>query len=239
MTSTAQVLVLSPDQSLLQVATSSARALGHEALHALATPEAQRILDRVRVDLICIDSLVPQDELQALWRWLVSVRDNATPSVLLMAPPSAATMRSLLPSFFRQQRDGLVTKPIDAPTFTKELARVLDDAVIAPRPDVLRVGSLQLDRIRRRLRLRDRNAVALTPTETKLMSALMGRPGEYFTADTLLDRVWGFPEGTGGAEIVRAHVSNVRRKLRDSDADPMLIRNTPNQGYTFEAVAKD
>ena len=65
----------------------------------------------------------------------------------------------------------------------------------------------------------------------------MEQPGTYVSAEALLQQVWGFPAGTGGAEIVRAHVSNLRRKLRSHGEDPQLLRTIPYQGYAF-VVAK-
>ena len=71
--------------------------------------------------------------------------------------------------------------------------------------------------------------------EFKLLRCLMQRAGEFISAEELLEQVWGYAAGTGGPEIVRAHVSNVRRKLRDAGEDPLLLRTLPYKGYGFAA----
>ncbi len=238
MQSSSQLLVLSPDSSILQTASSSVSSLGHDALQARTASEAQVALSRVHVDLICLDSVVPNDELEHLWQWLASLAstksksERATPPVVLMAPPSTSVLPSTLPGFFEPRRDGLVTKPIDRAGLAQEISRVL---AARGREDgaLLRVGTVTLDRTNQQRVFAGGQTIGLTPTELRLLSALMERAGEYVSPQTLLQQVWGFPPETGGAEIVRAHISNVRRKLRTLGEDPRLIRSIPYRGYAF------
>ena len=128
MGSSSQLLVLSPDSTILQTASSSVSSLGHDALQARTAGEAQAALSRVHVDLICFDSVVPEDELEHLWQWLASTassHERPTPPIVLLAAPSATALPSTLPGFFEPNRDGLVTKPIDRAGLAQEIARVL------------------------------------------------------------------------------------------------------------------
>lgn len=99
--------------------------------------------------------------------------------------------------------------------------------------DTLRLGQVSLGCADRQLCFDSGATIGLTPTEVRLIEALMERPGEYVPTETLLRRVWEFPEGTGGAEIVRAHVSNIRRKLRSHGQDPQILHSIPYRGYAF------
>ncbi len=99
----------------------------------------------------------------------------------------------------------------------------------------MRVGSVMLDGESNQLLLSDGGTLRLTPTEFKLLRCLMQRAGEFICADELMEQVWGYPAGTGGPEIVRAHVSNIRRKLRVAGEDPQLLRTLPHRGYGFVA----
>ncbi len=233
MGSTFQLLVLSPDSTILQAASSSAASLGHDVLSARSPAEAQRALSRVQVDLICLDSVVPENKLEEFWRWLASDRRRATPPVVLLAPSSAIAVSSALPSFFRRKRDGLVTKPIDKASLAREIARVLNERSGEEAGGLLRVGSVSLDRTHQQILFDGGETIDLTPTELRRIDALMEHAGEYLATDLLLRRVWHFPPETGGAEIVRAHVSNIRRKLRYSGEDPQLLRTIPYRGYAF------
>jgi len=232
---TAQLLVLSPDGAILRAAASSASSLGHDTHPARSPAEAQRTLNRVQVDLLCLDSVVPDDETEHLLRWLASAKRRPTPPLVLMVPPSLSTLPSGLPMFYEPERDGLVTKPLDGAGLAREIARVLDggSAGEGTRTDVLAVGGVRLDRMSRQLSFAGGVAFDLTPTELRLLGTLMERPGQYVSAEALLQQVWDFPPGTGGAEIVRAHVSNLRRKLRTHGEDPHVLHTIPYQGYAF------
>ena len=150
-----------------------------------------------------------------------------------MVPPSLTALPSGLPMFYRPKRDGLVTKPLDGANLAREIARVLDGEPSRARGDTLAVGRVRLDRSNRKLAFAGGVTFDLTPTELRLLGTLMRQPGEYDSAEALLEQVWDIPAGTGGAEIVRAHVSNLRRKLRSHGEDPQLLRTIPYQGYAF------
>ena len=107
------------------------------------------------------------------------------------------------------------------------------------RGEALAAGRVRLDSVTRQLAFGGGVAFDLTPTELRLLATLMAQPGRYISAETLLEQVWGFPAGTGGAEIVRAHVSNLRRKLRSHGEDPQLLRTIPYQGYAFVVAGID
>ena len=235
----AQILLLSPDATLLQAAEQSLSSLGHHVLLATSLGQAQRKLMRVHADVICLDSVLPEDELDEFSRWLR--RDGGDvnqppPSVIFLAPPSARMVPSTLPAFYRRSDHSVVQKPLDADELVREVTRLL-----AARPrreteaELLRVGPIALDGASRRLLFAAGGALAVTPTEHRLLRCLMERPGEFVSPEQLLQEVWGYPPDTGGAEVVRAHVSNLRRKLRSMGEDPQLLRTIPYQGYAIVA----
>ena len=230
----AQLLVVSPDSTVLQAAQRCALSLGHDPFLARSLAQAQRTLTRIRVDLICLDSVLPQDETERFWRALRADHNRATPPVILLAPPSAQVVSAGLPSFFERRRDGLVSKPLDIQELAREVVRLLAaQPARGKRAELVRVGAVVLDGATQRLLFGSGGALALTPTEFRLLRSLMQQPGEFVSPEELLQQVWGYPPGTGGPEVVRAHVSNLRRKLRGMGEDPQLLRTLPFQGYAF------
>ncbi|MCH8065423.1 MAG: response regulator transcription factor [Chloroflexi bacterium] len=232
----AQILLLSPDATLLQAAQQSLSSLGHHVLLARSLSQAQRTLTRVRADVICLDSVLPEDELDEFSRWLRRDGDQPSPSVIFLAPPSARMVPSTLPAFYRRGDYSVVQKPLESDELVREVTRLL---AARPRGEteatLLRVGPIALDGAARRLLFAAGGALAVTPTEYRLLRCLMERPGEFVSPEQLLTEVWGYPPDTGGAEIVRAHVSNLRRKLRLMGEDPQLLRTIPYQGYAIVA----
>lgn len=236
MRSSAQLLVLSPDSTLRRAALRCVESMGHTALVASTVDEAQQIMSRVQIDLVCLDSLLLEDEAEQLRRWLDAGGTNAAPPLVLLAPRSTEVAPSTVPAFLRRQGVGRVGKPLERSELVAEITRLLAER---PRADdrrgLLRLGALALDAATRQLLLETGGSVALTPIEYRLLRRLMEHPGEFVSAAELLEDVWGYPHGTGGPELVRAHVSNVRRKLRLLGEDPQLLRTLPQRGYALVA----
>jgi DNA-binding response OmpR family regulator len=227
----AQVLVISPDTAVLQAAERCISSLGHTPFLARTLSQAQRLLGRVELRLLCFDSVLPPREAERFWSSFRPLREDA--AVLFLAPRSAQLVPSALPSFFRPKRDGLVQKPVQQPELLREISRLLSATPAEEEDRCLQVGSVVLDAETHRLLFADGGPVALTPTEFRLLRWLMERPGRFVPSDELLENVWGYPPHLGGPEVVRAHVSNLRRKLREAGRDPHQLRTAPNQGYGF------
>jgi len=231
---TVQFLLLSPDSALLKVAEYYVQSLGHNVLTARRLNDAQRAMSRVHIDVVCLDSILPEEELDGFWRWVGRDGVQEMPSVIFLAPPSANMVPAGLPPFYRKGHHGLVEKPLDGAALGREISRLL-----ASRPrqasesEVVRLGALALDCATRRLLFETGGSLTVTPTECRLLRCLMERPGEFISPEVLLRDVWGYPPDTGGAEVVRAHVSNLRRKLRSIGEDPQLLRTIPYQGYAI------
>lgn len=235
MTLPAQLLVVSPDEAVRDAARQFLQLNGH-ALHvAHGVTPARRLLSRIVVDAILLDTILPSEDTEAFWRWLCTERyHELPPPTIFLAPPSAALVPSTLPAFFDRRRHGFVTKPLDAAELAHQVTRVLAAAPSGKRgEDLLRSGCVTLDCTTKQLLFANGGSVFLTPTESRLLRYLMQQAGEFVSTDDLLSEVWGYPPGTGGPEVLRAHVSNLRRKLRMIGQDPQLVRTMPYHGYGF------
>lgn len=228
----AQLLVVSPDAALREIVQRSACSLGHEALTSPSVGAARRALARVRVDVLCLDSVLPIDDIERLCQAAAASADGRTPRTVYFGPPAAKLISAMLPASLRDKIDGFVAKPVDAADVVRELARVLSDhSSRARHDDLLQFDGVTLDRGTHKLHFADGESISLTPVEYNLLRCLMQQPGEYISKPELLEHVWGYPPD-GGSELVRAHVSNLRRKLR-TVGQAGLLRTMPYYGYAF------
>jgi two-component system OmpR family response regulator len=75
--------------------------------------------------------------------------------------------------------------------------------------------------------------VSLQPKEFALLEFFMRHPGETFSSDILLSRVWhSDSEATG--EAVRTAIMRLRRKI-DKDDGESLIESIPRIGYRLRS----
>ncbi|MBI2765467.1 MAG: winged helix-turn-helix transcriptional regulator [Chloroflexi bacterium] len=75
----------------------------------------------------------------------------------------------------------------------------------------------------------------LTNIEATLLAYLMEHEGEILHPRDLLVDVWQYHDSAGASTLVRAHVSNLRRKLRDVQGTAEQIQTIRGKGYRFTA----
>jgi two-component system OmpR family response regulator len=125
--------------------------------------------------------------------------------------------------------DDYLCKPF---AFSELLARI---HALARRPAIkseetlLKVGSLELDLISRRV-TRDGREIELQPREFRLLEVLMRNKGRVVTKTMLLERVWTihFDPRTS---VVETHISRLRAKI-DRPFNGELIHTVRGSGYS-------
>ncbi len=75
----------------------------------------------------------------------------------------------------------------------------------------------------------------LTNIEATLLAYLIEHTGEILHPRDLLVDVWQYHDSAGASTLVRAHVSNLRRKLRQVHGDASQIQTIRGKGYRFIA----
>jgi DNA-binding response OmpR family regulator len=94
------------------------------------------------------------------------------------------------------------------------------------------VQGVQVDPVTRRV-WRDGEEVRLSRKEFDLLHALISRPGEIVTRETLMHEVWQTTFWTS-AKTIDVHLGWLRRKLGDDTRHPTLITTLRGRGLRFE-----
>jgi DNA-binding response OmpR family regulator len=119
--------------------------------------------------------------------------------------------------------DDFVTAPFEA----RELAtRIRASTRRSAAHSRLGWGSLELDRVKRELRVRGR-LIALTARECELLVYLIETGGRVVSRAQLRERVWQRKEDRG-TNLVEVHLSRLRDKLGE---DAVLIETVRRAGY--------
>ncbi len=96
----------------------------------------------------------------------------------------------------------------------------------------LRFGELVVDIASHEVRVSAEER-QLTPTEWRLLEALLANPGTLVTHRQLFHQVWDSGYGDESRQALRTHVRALRRKLDDDAADPRYIRTETGAGYRW------
>ena len=72
----------------------------------------------------------------------------------------------------------------------------------------------------------------LTPSEWKILSALIKHPQKVFSRDNLIDLVFG-PDFDGYDRVIDTHIKNLRKKVETDPKAPVYVKTVHGLGYKF------
>ena len=129
--------------------------------------------------------------------------------------------------------DDYVTKPFSPRELIARVSAVLRRVRPALAGEALSAGDLTLDPVAHRVTRKGR-ALAMGPTEFRLLKHFMESPGRVFSRGQLLDAVWG-----NASEIEQRTVDVHIRRLRmaiELEGAPDPIRTVRSAGYALEST---
>ncbi|QJA06272.1 response regulator transcription factor [Thermosulfurimonas marina] len=221
-----KILIVEDDRNLLEFISRGLREAGFSVEEAPDALTAQTILSGTEIDLMILDLMLPDmNGFEFLQR--VRRRWPQLPVLILSARSSVEDrVRGL-----ELGSDDYLTKPF---SFAELLARVKALLRRASRPSegeetVLRAGSLEMDLLRREVRMHGR-PVDLSPKEFALLEYLLRNQGRVLTKIQILERIWGYhfsPE----SNIVEVYICRLREKLGLKKGERPSIRTIREVGY--------
>jgi two-component system response regulator MtrA len=220
------VLLVEDDASIREVATLGLEQAG---LRVTAVGDGREGLERFRqggVDLVVLDVMLPSLDGFEVCREIR--RESQAPIVML-------TARSELHDVvvgLELGADDYVTKPFELPELVARSRAALRRASAIPEDPVLTRGDLEIDPAAFAAR-KNGEEVNLTATEFKLLLELARRPGQVFTRELLLERVWDY-EYLGDSRLVDVAVQRLRGKIEDDPKEPKHVKTVRGVGYRFD-----
>ena len=216
----ATILVVEDEQAIAEAVVSRLESEGFRTVHASSGPDAVAAALDVVPDLMILDLNLPGFDGLEVCRQVHATR--RVPVIMLTARSDETDMLVGL----GMGADDYLTKPFSMKELTARVRAVLRRAVEVP---AVTAGVLTLDSARRIVEFRG-DAVHLTPTEFDLLRALQEANGAVLSRLQLLDKVWGYRDGSV-VRTVDSHVRSIRRKTTDD-----LIRTVHGVGYSLGEV---
>ncbi len=132
---------------------------------------------------------------------------------------------------FNSGADDYLTKPFDLEELVLRIHALLRRSGRHTPADTLKARDIELDTATLSVS-RNGTVLKMLPKEVALLEFLLRHPGQVFSAEQLLDRVWS-SSSDASPEAVTACIGRLRKKI-DCDSDEPLIKTIYGLGYKLD-----
>ncbi len=223
------ILVVDDETTLRETLVEALELEGYRAIPAADGREAIVRFRAEQPDLVLLDLMLP--ELSGVEVCRILRAESAVPIIMLTARDGEVDKVVGL----ELGADDYVTKPFSLRELTARIRAIFRRAEQAAAtqspPPLLDLGRVQVDLAGHRV-LRDGKPVALKPKAFELLAFLVRNPGQVFTRDQLLEKVWGY-DYAGETRTVDVHVHWLRAELEEDPAAPVHLQTVRGVGYVF------
>ena len=222
------ILIVDDDSIVREVVAEYLRKDGFRVESAADGQEALSRFAVARPDLVLLDLMLPGvDGLEVCRR----IRTASNVPIIMVTAKSEETDTII---GLGVGADDYVTKPFSPRELVARVKAVLR-RTSAPPPaegDPLRFGSLTIRPDRRQVEIGGAG-VELTAREFDLLEFLARHPGQVFTRDELLDKVWDWSYASDGGTVT-VHIRRLRQKIEADPERPRYVKTVWGVGYKFE-----
>ncbi|MEX1661361.1 phosphate regulon transcriptional regulator PhoB [uncultured Thioclava sp.] len=221
------VLVVEDESAQREVLFYNLDAEGFRVVMAENGDEALLMVAEEKPDLIVLDWMLPNvSGIEICRRVKANTETRHIPVIMLSARSEEVDrVRGL-----ETGADDYVVKPYSVVELMARVRTQLRRTRPATMGERLTYDDILLDSEEHRV-FRDGKPLKLGPTEFRLLSTLMEKPGRVWTRDQLLDRVWG-RDIYVDTRTIDVHVGRLRKALMThGGADP--VRTVRGTGYSL------
>jgi len=221
-----RVLVVDDEPQIVRALAINLRARGYEVCTARDGGEALEVAAARLPDVVILDLGLPRldgiDVIGGLRGW------TNVPILVLSGRSDSMHKVDALDA----GADDYVTKPFGMDELMARLRAMLRRNTGAESTPAVEFGDALVDLAATRVTVNGEE-VRLTPTEWRLLEALVRHPGKLRSQRQLLTEVWGPGYETAQGNL-RLYMAQLRRKLEADPARPRFFLTDPGLGYRFQ-----
>jgi two-component system response regulator MtrA len=221
-----KVLLVEDDPSIREVAALGLRGAGFCVDAAADGREGLARFRAMPYALVVLDVMLPELDGLDVCR---HIRGSSRVPILIL---SARTDTVDVVVGLELGADDYVTKPFEMSELVARVRALIRRTNGEAIGELIQVGDLEIDPAGFRV-TRAGEELPLTATEFRLLLELARRPGQVFTRELLLDRVWGY-EYLGDSRLVDIAVQRLRAKVEAAPGEPRLVTTVRGVGYRLE-----
>jgi DNA-binding response OmpR family regulator len=226
------ILVAEDDHSCRSALHHYFERLGYRVAEAADGPSSLRAVFSQSADLVILDLGLPGVDGAEV---LSKIRRHSAIPIIVCSGRDSEDQRIRL---LNMGADDFVVKPFSFAELEARVRAVLRRGVATPASSRIAHGELVVDRGTRTVTLADQ-VIPMTRKEFDLLAFMAAAPGQVFSREDLLERVWGSTAQWQGRSTVTEHVRRVRLKIESDSDHPHWITTVRGIGYRFCAPEPD
>ncbi|MGZ3216209.1 phosphate regulon transcriptional regulator PhoB [Paracoccus sp. T5] len=221
------VLVVEDEGAQREVLHYNLEAEGFDVVVADNGEDALLLVQEEQPDLIVLDWMLPKVSGIEVCRQVKADPSTRNIPIIMLSARSEEVDRV---RGLETGADDYVVKPYSVVELMARLRTQLRRTRPATMGERLSFGDIILDAAEHRV-FRGGQALHLGPTEFRLLSTLMEKPGRVWTREQLLDRVWG-RDIYVDTRTIDVHVGRLRKALMQNGGDNP-VRTVRGTGYAL------
>ena len=223
------VLVVDDEAMIRESVSAYLAKQGCRVLTAETGEEALDVFQKNPVTFVILDLMLPGMPGEEICR---AIRGQSRVPIIML---TAKTQEEDVLNGLAIGADDYVTKPFSVKQLYARmeaiLRRISDDLRPLAEKFSWNGGDLQLDFEHSEVRKRG-ELLSLTPSEWKILSALVRHPKQVFSRDALIDLAFG-PDFDGYDRVIDTHIKNLRKKVETDPRHPVYVKTVHGLGYKF------
>jgi len=228
-----KILIVDDEKNIVDILRFSLRKEGFSTIEAYDGEQAVELALSEKPDLILLDVMLPKMDGFTVCRKL---RQSITTPILMLTAKEEEVDKVL---GLELGADDYITKPFSQrelmARIKANIRRTAMEEVAATRAaNIIQAKDLVIDCDRYEVK-RDGKVIELTLREFELVKFLAMYPGQIFTRESLLEKVWGY-EYYGDVRTVDVTVRRVREKLERDPSNCEYIMTKRGVGYYFDKL---
>lgn len=224
-----KVLIVEDEPAQMEIIVYNLKAAGFQPITASDGEEALLIAEEQSPDLVVLDWMLPElPGIEVCRRLRRDKRTSKIPIIMLTArAEDSDKVRGL-----ETGADDYLVKPYSVAELVARARALIRRSSGAGVGGIFEYAGVKLDTEKVKV-TREGGIIKLGPTEFRLLSVLISRPGRVWPRAQLIDLVWDHDSDID-ERTVDVHIGRLRRALMKDDF-PDIIRTVRSVGYSMDA----
>lgn len=226
-----KILIVEDDEDIRNILELYLEGQSYEILKAENGAEAMKELTK-QPDLVILDLMLPDIDGLSICK---SIRKKYYYPIIMITAKNADQDKILGLSY---GADDYITKPFNplevVARVKAQLRRYKQYGENITDTESIYYKALTLNQKSKQVSINEKE-IKLTPTEFKILEALLKRKGEVLSGEELFNLIWEDQYYSKPTNTITVHIRNLREKMGDSYEKPEYIKTVWGVGYIIEA----